>query len=136
MKRGPLVIYKEDEGLLQSLRNIPGVDFCQVSRLNLLQLAPGGHLGRLIVWTASAFKELDSIWGTYTKLATKKNNWILPKSCLTNTDIDRIINSDEVQNVLNPIKENIPLSINKKFNPLKNKKAMRKLNPFHEEHKK
>jgi len=64
MKKGPLIIYKEDEGLLHAFRNIPGIDFCQVSRLNLLQLAPGGHLGRLIIWTSSAFKELDLLWGT------------------------------------------------------------------------
>jgi len=61
---------------------------------------------------------------------------VLPNPCMYNADIDRIINSDEVQAVLNPIKENKPLTINKKFNPLKNKKVMRKLNPFHEEHNK
>jgi len=136
MKKGPLIIYKTDVGITQAFRNIPGIDLCNVERLNLLQLAPGGHLGRMIIWTSDAFKELDSIWGTYSKLATKKNNWVLPNPCMTNADIDRIINSDEVQAALNPIKENKPLGINKKFNPLKNKKAMRKLNPFHEEHNK
>ncbi len=28
------------------------------------QLAPGGHLGRFIIWTKSAFEKLDSIFGT------------------------------------------------------------------------
>ena len=28
-----------------------------------LQLAPGGHLGRFIIWTKSAFDQLDSIFG-------------------------------------------------------------------------
>jgi hypothetical protein len=36
-----------------------------VDRLNVLKLAPGGHLGRLIIWTESAFRKLDTIFGTY-----------------------------------------------------------------------
>ena len=28
-----------------------------------LQLAPGGHLGRFIIWTKSAFAKLDEIFG-------------------------------------------------------------------------
>jgi hypothetical protein len=32
-----------------------------------LQLAPGGHVGRFIVWTKSAFEKLDSIFGTTTE---------------------------------------------------------------------
>lgn len=28
-----------------------------------LQLAPGGHLGRFIIWTKSAFSKLDEIFG-------------------------------------------------------------------------
>merc|ERR1711922_55848 len=41
-KLGPLVIY--DQGLTKAFRNIPGVDVIQVDNLNLLKLAPGGHL--------------------------------------------------------------------------------------------
>ena len=33
----------------------------------VLQLAPGGHVGRFIVWTKSAFEKLDSIFGTTTE---------------------------------------------------------------------
>merc|ERR1719204_2370667 len=61
---GPLVIYNEDNAVVRAFRNIRGVDTCQVSRLNLLQLAPGGHLGRLIIWTQSAFQALDGLYGT------------------------------------------------------------------------
>lgn len=28
-----------------------------------MQLAPGGHLGRFIIWTKSAFDKLDGIFG-------------------------------------------------------------------------
>jgi len=52
MRRGPLVVYKENNGIARAFRAIPGVELCSVDRLNLLQLAPGGTFGRLIVWTA------------------------------------------------------------------------------------
>merc|ERR1712178_177780 len=55
-RKGPLVIYSEDNGIVKALRNLPGVETCCVSRLNLLQLAPGGHIGRFCIWTKSAFE--------------------------------------------------------------------------------
>lgn len=39
------------------------MEVCSVDRLNLLQLAPGGHLGRFCVWTKSAVEKLDAIFG-------------------------------------------------------------------------
>jgi large subunit ribosomal protein L4e len=38
MRKGPLVIYKDDSGLVKAMRNIPGVELCHVERLNLLQV--------------------------------------------------------------------------------------------------
>merc|ERR1712244_148007 len=58
-KKGPLVIYNDDQGLTKAFRNIPGVDCIQVDNLNLLKLAPGGHVGRFCIWTEGAFKKLD-----------------------------------------------------------------------------
>merc|ERR1739838_418716 len=43
-KLGPLIIYDQDQGLTKAFRNIPGVDVIQVDNLNLLKLAPGGHV--------------------------------------------------------------------------------------------
>merc|ERR1712087_661669 len=60
-KRGPLVIYNDDQGLTKAFRNIPGVDCIQVNNLNLLKLAPGGHVGRFCIWTEAAFKKLDGL---------------------------------------------------------------------------
>ena len=34
------------------------VDCIQVDALNLLKLAPGGHVGRFCIWTEAAFKKL------------------------------------------------------------------------------
>jgi large subunit ribosomal protein L4e len=57
-KLGPLVVYDQDQGLTKAFRNIPGVDTIQVDNLNILKLAPGGHVGRFIIWTEAAFKKL------------------------------------------------------------------------------
>lgn len=48
---------------LLSCRNLPGVEVSSVERLNLLQLAPGGHMGRFVIFTKSAFDSLDKIFG-------------------------------------------------------------------------
>merc|ERR1712046_510111 len=66
-KRGPLVIYDQDQGLTKAFRNIPGVDTIQVDNLNLLRLAPGGHVGRFCIWTEGAFRKLDDVYGTWKK---------------------------------------------------------------------
>ena len=47
----------------RAFRNLPGVEVASVDRLNLLQLAPGGHLGRFCIWTKSAVEKLDKIFG-------------------------------------------------------------------------
>lgn len=65
--KGPLIIHGDDDkAIKQAARNLTGVDTCSVRRLNLLQLAPGGHIGRLCVFSTSAFKALDAQFGTYT----------------------------------------------------------------------
>lgn len=72
---GPLLIFDTDNGLRKAFRNIPGVNLLNVNSLNLLRLAPGGHLGRFVIWTESAFKKLDDIYGTWKRSSTKKNNY-------------------------------------------------------------
>jgi len=79
-RRGPLVIYGEDKGLVKAFRNIPGVETANVRSLNLLTLAPGGHLGRFVIWTESAFAQLDEVFGTFDKPSTLKNGYKLPLS--------------------------------------------------------
>merc|ERR1712226_1730183 len=64
MRRGPLVVYSEDNGIVRSMRNIPGVETACVDRLNLLKLAPGGNFGRFIIWTEGAFEKLNAMYGT------------------------------------------------------------------------
>jgi len=128
-RRGPLVVYSKNEGIFQGFRNIPGVDVCPVSALNLLQLAPGGHVGRFVVFSQSAFKELDNIYGTFKKVSKAKKGYTLPKPTMKNADITRIINSDEVQAIVRP-KRSGTAKIGQKKNPLTNLNALLKLNPY------
>ena len=89
-RKGPLVVYASDNGITKAFRNIPGVDLVNVEKLNLLKLAPGGHLGRFVIWTKPAFEKLDAVYGA-------KKGYTLPSNVMTNSDITRIINSQEVQ---------------------------------------
>jgi large subunit ribosomal protein L4e len=100
MRRGPLVIYNEDHGIKQAFRNLPGVELISVDRLNLLKLSPGSHLGRFCIWSEGAFQKLDAIYGTAKKPSTEKTNFKLPRAKISNADLPRLINSDEVQTVL------------------------------------
>ncbi|XP_059484816.1 large ribosomal subunit protein uL4 [Neocloeon triangulifer] len=128
-RRGPLIIYGEDQGLKLAFRNIPGVDVCSVKKLNLLKLAPGGHVGRFIIWTESAFKQLDAIYGTWSTPSSEKKDYNLPTPKMTNTDLARLLKSEEIRKVLKtPHKR--PQRAVRKLNPLKNVRAMLKLNPY------
>jgi len=130
LKRGPLFIYhNENVTLLRAVRNIPGVEISNVHRLNLRQLAPGGHLGRFIIWTESAFKALDKIFGSYRFPGQEKGGYHLHRTVLTNADIAKIINSDAVQSVVRNKRENRPLHSKQKKNPLNNDSALETLNP-------
>lgn len=129
-RKGPLIVYgTEGSKLVKAFRNIPGVEVINVERLNLLKLAPGGHLGRFVIWTKSAFEKLDSIYGSVDKVSEKKKGYLLPRAKMVNADLPRIINSDEVQSVVRPIKKEVKRAPMKK-NPLKNLNAMLKLNPY------
>eukprot|EP00933_Yihiella_yeosuensis_P035451 TRINITY_DN28_c0_g1_i3.p1 TRINITY_DN28_c0_g1~~TRINITY_DN28_c0_g1_i3.p1 ORF type:complete len:409 (+),score=131.00 TRINITY_DN28_c0_g1_i3:83-1309(+) len=128
MRKGPLVIYNEDNGITRAMRNIPGVECACIDRLNLLQLAPGGSIGRFVIFTEGAFNKLNEIYGSGNTAAPLKKGYHLPRAAMENADLARIINSTEVQSVLRP-KLDAPKSFDAKSNPLKNKAAMAKLNP-------
>ena len=134
-RRGPLVVYNPEvdgKELARGFKNVPGVETCSVFALNLLQLAPGGHLGRFIIWTSSAFKALDTIYGTTTKPSDLKKDFLLPSNVVSQADLTRLINSSEIQSVLRaPKGENkTKRSAVQKKNPLRNKQVMLRLNPY------
>merc|ERR1711884_711892 len=64
-KLGPAIVYAQDNGIVRAFRNIPGVEVLDVNNLNVLRLAPGGHVGRFLIFTEDAFKALDTIYGNF-----------------------------------------------------------------------
>lgn len=131
LKKGPLVIYGDDSSQVQrAARNLPGVDTCHVDRLNIIQLAPGGHLGRLVVFTRSAFARLNLLFGTHFKNSVEKSGYSLNRNVMTCADLSRIINSDQVQSKLREVRTSVRSHDKTKKNPLKNAAIMNRLNPF------
>jgi len=128
-RRGPLIIYNQKSPLCYAFRNLPGVELCSVNRLNLLQLAPGGHLGRFIIWTRDAYERLNTLYGTYRKPSALKAGYRIPRPVITCSDLGRIINSQEIQAHLRK-KRHIKKYVVHKKNPLKNLGFMIKLNPY------
>ncbi|XP_041369371.1 60S ribosomal protein L4-like [Gigantopelta aegis] len=128
-RRGPLIIYYQDNGITKAFRNIPGITLINVSRLNLLRIAPGGHVGRFCIWTESAFRRLDGLYGTWKKNSLRKSNYNLPMKKMTTTDLSRLLKCDEIQSSLRaPIREAKRRVLKK--NPLKNYRVMVRLNPY------
>ena len=109
--------------------NIPGVDTIDVTKLNLLKLAPGGHVGRFCIWTESAFKKLDSIYGTWRKPSESKKNWNLPMPKMAVTDLAKLLKSEEIRKVLRAPNRKIRRAV-VKTNPLKNVRTLLQLNPY------
>ncbi|KFM78614.1 60S ribosomal protein L4, partial [Stegodyphus mimosarum] len=126
---GPVIVYRKDQGLTRAFRNIPGIETINVDKLNLLRLAPGGHVGRFVIWTESAFRRLDALYGTWKKKSLKKKDYNLPMHKMTNVDLARLLKGPELRKAMRrPIKR-VRRYILKK-NPLKNTRVMLRLNPY------
>ena len=134
-RRGPLVVYNpEVDGteIVRAFRNLAGVETSSVFALSLLQLAPGGHLGRFVIWTSSAFAALDDIYGSTTVPSALKKDFLLPSPLVQQADIGRLINSSEIQSVIRAAKgaaRTKRAGVQKK-NPLINKQVLLRLNPY------
>jgi len=130
-RRGPLIVYAKDEGLRKAFRNIPGIDTMSVDKMNLLKLAPGGHVGRFVIWTESAFKRLNDLFGSWKVPSTLKKGYNLPQPKMANTDLSRLLKSEEIRKVLKAPNKTI-FRHRRRLNPLVNKRALVKLNPYAE----
>jgi len=106
-----------DQAALRACRNISGINVTTIDDLDLLELAPGGHAGRFIIWTAGAFK----------KLADFKT----PRQIMSNSDVDRLIESDEIEAVVKPVPDPA-LAYQRQYlpNPLQDHARMLELNPY------
>jgi len=128
-RRGPLIVYHKDEGIRKAFRNIPGIDTLAVDKLNLLKLAPGGHVGRFVIWTESAFGRLNELFGTWKNGSTLKKGYNLPQPKMANTDLSRLLKSEEIRSVLRAPKKKQFRRV-RRLNPLVNKRALVRLNPY------
>ena len=57
-RKSLLIVAGTDAGLGKAARNLPGVDFVTVEKLNAELLAPGTRAGRLTIWTESSLEKL------------------------------------------------------------------------------
>jgi large subunit ribosomal protein L4e len=75
--KGPLLIY---ENSVRPFKIIPTLSICNLNALNLLKLAPGGHVGRLCIWSYNAFIKLEKIEKMYLKNSEEKKQkrWSKP----------------------------------------------------------
>ena len=76
-RRSVLIVVNDDKGAVKAARNIPGVDICTVKQLKAGLLAPGGHPGRLTLWSESAVKNLTQ---AVTGLSPLPSSTSTPKS--------------------------------------------------------
>tara|TARA_A100001037_G_scaffold288163_1_gene298469 strand:+ start:181 stop:606 length:426 start_codon:yes stop_codon:yes gene_type:complete len=54
-----LLVVGQTDGLAKAARNVPGVDVVAAKDLCAEDLAPGGDLGRLTVWTRQAIEAME-----------------------------------------------------------------------------
>lgn len=72
---------------------------------------------------------MNDVFGSTKRESTQKKGYTLPQPIMFNTDITRIINSDEIQSIVRPANKVLSRAQRKK-NPLKNFGARVKLNPY------
>ena len=58
-KVGPLIIISKESKIMKSACNIPGIEICEVKKINAELLAPGTNPGRIALWTNSAIDVLN-----------------------------------------------------------------------------
>lgn len=97
-RKGLLIVH--DGAQLQAFRGIEGVDLMDVNSLDLLELSPGGKMGRLVMWTESAFCKLSPLFGTFTFASEIKKGYSLPLPLITSDNLDEYFYSSEIQGLI------------------------------------
>merc|ERR1712165_605157 len=128
-KLGPCIVYNKDNGVVKAFRNISGISLVPVESLNILRIAPGGHVGRFLIFTQDAAEALDTIYGNFSAGSSAKKGWSIPSAVIQNSDLQSMLQSEEIQSAINAPKKTCTQRRTMKKNPLTNIKAMLKLNP-------
>merc|ERR1739849_64203 len=100
-----------------------------VEALNVLRIAPGGHVGRFLIFTEDAAKSLDNIYGNFSAGSSAKKGWSMPSAVIQNSGLTSMLQSEEIQSVIRAPKKSDTIKRTTKKNPLNNIRAMLKLNP-------
>lgn len=85
-------------------------------------------MGRFIIWSSAAFKQLNLVFGTYESLSQEKKNYRLPMPMLTNPDVKKLLESDVIQDSFSEPKLHLKKGRSKE-DPYENQELMDKLNP-------
>ncbi len=72
---------------------------------------------------------VDGLYGTWRKPSATKKDWNLPMPKMANTDLSKLLKSEEIRKVLRAPNRKVAKAV-RKTNPLKNIRAMIKLNPY------
>jgi large subunit ribosomal protein L4e len=72
---------------------------------------------------------VDGLYGTWRKPSAVKKDWNLPMPKMANTDLSKLLKSEEIRKVLRAPNRKVTKAV-RKNNPLKNIRAMIKLNPY------
>ena len=62
-KKSLLLVVSNHSSIMKAAENLPGVDICNVSNINVEMLAPGAHAGRLTIFDESSIKKIGEIYG-------------------------------------------------------------------------
>ncbi|MBS3144922.1 50S ribosomal protein L4 [Candidatus Woesearchaeota archaeon] len=57
-KKGPLLVVSESCPLQKAAASIPGIEICEVNKLNINALAPGGDAGRFTIFSEKAMEKI------------------------------------------------------------------------------
>merc|ERR1712046_73362 len=79
--------------------------------------------------TESAFKKLDSLYGTWRVASKEKTRWNLPQPKMAVTDLTKLLKAEEIRQVLRKPNKGVKRAV-VKTNPLKNIRTMLQLNPY------
>eukprot|EP00766_Chilomastix_caulleryi_P004697 gnl/Chilomastix_caulleri/60.p1 GENE.gnl/Chilomastix_caulleri/60~~gnl/Chilomastix_caulleri/60.p1 ORF type:complete len:371 (+),score=140.58 gnl/Chilomastix_caulleri/60:64-1176(+) len=124
---GPMVIVGNGSRCDLGFRNIPGVKVANVNSLSLIDLCPGGHPGRLLIWSENAVAQLNNVFGTTKVASRRKHGYYLPTPAILQPSIERIIRSDNIKSALLPKRKAARKIVH--YNALKNKTARAALFP-------
>ncbi|KAK6090575.1 hypothetical protein P3W45_000298 [Vairimorpha bombi] len=123
-KRKGILLIHDSPSELRAFSNIPGVDQLNIEKLNIYELAPGGHAGRLILWTESAFRKLEPMFGKIGEESKVLKKFTLPRKLYTTDSFDELFLSKEVQAIINEV-EYVP-----EFTPRKTEEEIAEADQF------